>query len=71
MLSGADPKENKYEYEVIQQGSKSWTGEIRLFSTHGRRKNWESVKAGNWAVGDSIQLKSCFEAGILLLLSFI
>jgi len=54
-------------YEVIQRGSKSWTGMIivwdgtgQRYDSHGRRSNGSA--AGNWAQGDTIQLKACVEA---------
>ena len=54
-------------YEIIQRGSKSWTGTIKVWNgkkhgVHGWRASGES--AGDWAQGDMIQLKSCVEAGI-------
>ena len=60
---------NNKTYEVIQRGSKSWTGTIRvwdgstgLYGLAGRRDT--GFAPGNWAPGDTIQLKACVEAGI-------
>ena len=60
---------NGKNYEVIQRGSNSWTGMIKVwdenigaYDTHGRRSAGSA--AGNWAQGDTIQLKACVEAGI-------
>ena len=65
---------NAKAYEVIQQGSKSWTGTIIAwnkgpYAFHGRKhsggpKDDWNAKAGDWAQGDTIQLKACGEAGI-------
>ena len=69
---------NDENYEVIQRGSRSWTGTIKVWGSsnqhggHGRRdtekKGIENAAAGEWAQGDTIQLKACGEAGITLLL---
>ena len=60
---------NTKTYEVIQRGSKSWTGMIKVwdgstgqYGLAGRRN--VGAAAGNWAQGDTIQLKACGEAGI-------
>ena len=59
---------NAKTYEVIQRGSMSWTGTIRVWNSsneygaNGRRN--AGAAAGNWAQGDTIQLKACGEAGI-------
>ena len=66
---------NAKTYEVIQQGSKNWTGTIIIwnkgpYGSHGRRHSGgpkddlKKAKAGDWAQGDTIQLKSCGKAGI-------
>ena len=56
-------------YDVIQGGSKSWTGTIMVkddtWGVHGMKDS--SAIEGDWAQGDRIQLKSCVESGILLL----
>ena len=52
-------------YEVIQRGSKMWTGKVKVWdgstgelkTVHGRRH--ADAVAGNWAPGDTIQLKAC------------
>ena len=60
---------NEKRYEVIQAGSKSWTGTIIVkdgtWGAHGMKDS--SAVEGDWAQGDRIQLKSCVESGILLL----
>ena len=60
---------NTKKYEVIQQGSKSWTGTISVLDdkdgTYGMRDS--GAAEGDWAQGDLIQLRSCVESGILLL----
>ena len=65
---------NAKTYEVIQRGSNSWTGTIKVWNSsseygvNGRRVIGETgiknTAAGEWAQGDTIQLKSCGEAGI-------
>ena len=65
---------NVKKYEVIQRGSRSWTGTIKVWAgnnqngAHGRRdtgkKGNKNAAAGEWAQGDTIQLKACGEAGI-------
>ena len=63
---------NVKKYEVIQRGSRSWTGTIKVWAgsngAHGRRDTGEkgnkNAAAGEWAEGDTIQLKACGEAGI-------
>ena len=52
-------------YEVIQRGSKMWTGKVKVWDgstgeykvVSGRRAAGEV--AGNWAPGDTIQLQAC------------
>ena len=60
---------NTKKYEVIQHGSKSWTGTIIVlddtYGTYGMRDS--GAAEGDWAQGDLIQLRSCVESGILLL----
>ena len=62
-------------YEVIQRGSRGWTGTIEVWGgsnqigAHGRRDTGKtgiaaSPAEGKWAQGDTIQLKACGEAGI-------
>ena len=65
---------NGKNYEVIQRGSRSWTGTIKVWGrrnqngANGRRDSGksgiENAAAGEWAQGDTIQLKACGEAGI-------
>ena len=65
---------NSKSYEVIQRGSKNWTGKVRVwdssspYGASGRTdlgdKGYKNAKAGDWAQGDTIQLKACVEAGI-------
>ena len=65
---------NAKTYEVIQRGSKSWTGTIKVWNSsndygaNGRRVTGETgiknAAAEEWAQGDTIQLKACGEAGI-------
>ena len=68
---------NNKNYEVIQRGSKNWTGTVKVWkssgrsgSASGRRESgsgangYENAKAGDWAQGDTIQLKACGKAGI-------
>ena len=76
MVGESDWKDNTFE--VIQRGSKSWTGTIKVWNSsnqngfHGRRdtgeKGIKNAETGEWAQGDTIQLKPCVEAGIWLLL---
>ena len=72
MVGKKDWKDNTFE--VIQRGSKSWTGTIKVWNSsnqygfHGRRDTGETgiknAETGEWAQGDTIQLKACAEAGI-------
>ena len=64
---------NAKTYEVIQRGSKFWTGKVIVwdgttgeFAGSGRysgRRDSDAVD-GNWAAGDIIQLKACVEKGM-------
>ena len=61
---------NAKTFEVIQGGSKSWIGNITVwdsshsYGANGRRLGYTTAKIGDWVDGDTIQLKSCVEAGI-------
>ena len=66
MVGGTDWNQKKYE--VIQRGSKSWTGTIIVWKDIGNGRRESGAVAGDWAQGDRIQLKACAEAGISLLL---
>ena len=61
---------NNKRYEVIQRGSRSWTGTIKTATDKSSNQNgaygWRdpAPAEGKWAQGDTIQLKSCGEAGI-------
>ena len=64
MVGGEDW--NTKKYEVIQRGSKSWTGTILVYGDenhgpHGKRDS--GANEGDWTQGDKIQLKACFESG--------
>ena len=52
-------------FEVVQQGSKSWTGKVVVWNgvnnVHGRRNS--NAGNGDWAQGDTIKLKTCAEKG--------
>ena len=55
---------NAKRYDVIQRGSKIWTGKVVVWdgstgtpAVHGRKD--PVAKSGNWAAGDTIQLKAC------------
>jgi hypothetical protein len=57
-------------FEVVQEGSQSWTGQVIVWKKvgvgkfesgdHGRRKTGDGD--GQWEEGDTISLKSCLEA---------
>ena len=75
MIDNADW--NAKTYEVIQRGSKFWTGKVKVWDGttgdyagsgrySGRRAS--GAVAGNWATGDTIQLKACVEQGMSQLL---
>ena len=53
------------EFEVIQDGSKSWTGKVEVWSVatgaHGQKV--DGYAEGDWRAGDTITLKACSEAG--------
>ena len=62
---------NGNEYEVIQGGSKNWLGKVQVWDrttlekgafAGGRRV--AGFAAGDWAKGDTIQIKACTKAGI-------
>ena len=65
---------NAKTLEVIQRGSKSWIGNIKVwdgshnYGANGRRDtgddSYTTAKVGDWVDGDTIQLKACVEAGI-------
>ena len=56
-------------FEVVQEGSQSWTGEVKVWKresgNHGRRKTGDGD--GQWEEGDTISLKSCLEGRIYTL----
>ena len=64
---------NSKRYDVIQRGSNIWTGKVVVwdgttgqYAGDGRysgRRHPDSA-AGNWATGDTIQLKTCVEQGM-------
>ena len=67
------PDWNTKTYNVIQRGSKIWTGKVKVWDSSagkyagsgryaGRRDS--GSEAGNWAAGDTIQLKACVEQGM-------
>ena len=66
MVDGTDWHEKNYE--IIQRGSKSWTGTIKVFDDRenygvfGRRDPGAAYE--DWVQGDQMQLKACVEAGI-------
>ena len=55
------------KFDVVQSGSRNWGGKIVVWKgsensgAHGRRD--KDSKAGQWAPGDTIELKSCSQAG--------
>ena len=64
---------NTKTYEVFQQGSKIWTGKVKVwdgstgqYAGSGRYSGRRAAgaAAGNWASGDTLQLKACVEKGI-------
>ena len=62
---------NNKKFEVIQRGSKNWTGTVIVWdSIAGRPYGGASGRieprnnAAHWVQGDRIQLKACGEAGI-------
>ena len=67
------PDWNAKRYDVIQRGSKIWTGKVVVWDGStgqyagsgryfGRRDSGAAEE--NWATGDTIQLKVCVEQGI-------
>ena len=64
---------NGKRYDVVQRGSKTWTGKVVVWDgTTGKyagtgrysgRRDSGAVD-GNWAAGDTIQLKACVEQGM-------
>ena len=60
-------------YEVIQSGSKNWTGTVKVWDSKdgssyggalGRIEPKANGAVGHWVQGDRIQLKACGQAGI-------
>ena len=68
-----NPDWNSKRYDVIQRGSKMWTGKVVVwdgttgkYAGSGRysgRRDAGAV-AGNWATGDTIKLRACVEQGM-------
>ena len=63
---------NSKTFEVVQLGSKFWTGKVKVWdgttgefapSGSSGRRHSDAVD-GNWAAGDTIQLKACVEQGM-------
>ena len=59
---------NNEEFDVIQEGSQSWTGWVKVWKVvevhgeaHGRRLRGRS--SGQWVKGDTTKLTSCVIAG--------
>jgi len=54
------------EYEIIQDGSNSWTGKVKVWDVnmgqggYGYKSNGKAE--GDWKKGDTITLKACSEA---------
>ena len=61
-----DQNWNGMTFEVMQEGSQSWTGKVILWkgadhsAAHGRRNDGTSAPR-QWATGDTIKLKGCQE----------
>ena len=55
------------EFEIIQYGSNSWTGKVKVWDVdmgqggYGYKVNGKAE--GDWKKGDTITLKACSEAG--------
>ena len=67
-MVGKDEDLDNKKFEVIQRGSQHWIGTVIVYNgkswnsgAHGRRV--KDSKAGQWAPGDTIELKSCSQAG--------
>ena len=61
---------NNKVFEVTQDGSDSWTGQIIVWKgdrenkgAHGRRNPIAKSKSGQWKEGDTITLRACFDEG--------
>ena len=62
---------NKAKFEIAQEGSKSWKGEVIVWKvtsgSHGRKSGGEAD--GDWQASDKISLQSCakglYKPGIL------
>ena len=70
MLGNEEDWDNK-KFDVIQRGSQEWTGTVIVWNSkfwnsgaHGRRD--QDSDAGQWAPGDTIELKSCSQTGTYL-----
>ena len=67
-MVGNDEDWDTKKFDVIQRGSKDWTGTVIVWTSkslnggaHGRR--YPHGDAGQWAPGDTIELKSCSQSG--------
>ena len=66
-MVGKDEDWGNKKFEVIQRGSQNWTGTVIVWNSklwsgaHGRRD--KDSNPGQWAPGDTIELKSCSQAG--------
>ena len=60
---------NNKTFEITQQGSHNWTGEVVVWRTdtygaaHGRRVSGSA--SAQWATGDKIKLRVCSDGGLL------
>ena len=55
---------NNEEFDVIQEGSQTWYGRVKVWKhggAHGRRAS--GSRSGQWAKDDTIKLTSCVNAG--------
>ena len=72
MLGNNDEDWDNKKFEVVQRGSKDWTGTVIVWNSkfwnsgaHGRRDNGSGE--GQWAPGDTIELKNCPQKGKLMM----
>ena len=65
---------NNEKFEITQQGSQDWTGEVVVWKTstegapHGRRVTGSAP--AQWATGDMIKLRLCSDIGRSVYLIF-
>ena len=63
---------DEHEFEVVQNGSHSWEGIVKVWSEYGSPYGGklEEAAPGDWEISDTITLKSCSNPGKMSCLHF-